>query len=179
MFRLPFLTALLLAPLAYAIHHSEEHLLFNFREWRLRYFPDSNALSTEAVFVIITGITLVYILMFTTLRTRVAAWGVLLFLMASQVHNAIFHIGGTLVFWDFSPGLITAILLYIPANVLIARAALTDGLATPRQMGALFVGGGLLFWGFEFYGPVVMFGAVLISWAWTMLDALNIRRVTA
>lgn len=40
-----FSTALLLAPLAYTLHHFEEHILFNFREWRLLYFPDSNALS--------------------------------------------------------------------------------------------------------------------------------------
>jgi hypothetical protein len=179
MLRLPFQTTLLLAPLAYAIHHFEEHMLFNFREWRLRYFPDSNSLSTEAVFVIITGITLVYILLFTTLRTRVAAWGALLFLMASQVHNVIFHIGGTVVFQDFSPGLVTAILLYIPVNVLVVRAALADGLATTRQMWALFVGGGLLFWGFEVYGPSVMLAAVVASWGWTILDAHNARSATA
>jgi hypothetical protein len=175
MSRLPFQTALLLAPLAYAIHHAEEHMLFNFREWRLRYFPDSNALSTEAIFVIITGITLVYILLFATLRTRVAAWGVVLFLMASQVHNVIFHIGGTMAFWDFSPGLITAILLYVPANLLILRAALADDLVTPRQVLALFVGGGLLFWGFEAFGPPVMFAAVMTSWGWAIVDARRPR----
>jgi hypothetical protein len=169
--RLSFNSALLLAPLAYAIHHAEEHLLFNFREWRLRYFPDSNALSTEAILVIISSISLIYILLFSTLRTRVAALTAILFLMASQVHNVIFHVGGTVVFWDFSPGLITALLLYIPANSLIIRAALTDGLATTRQIWALFGVGGLLFWGFEFYGPVVMFATVIVTWGWTILDA--------
>jgi hypothetical protein len=171
MLRLPLQTALLLAPLAYAIHHAEEHMLFNFREWRLRYFPDSNALSTEAVFVILTAITLVYILLFTTLRTKLAAWGVLLFLMASQVHNAIFHLGGTLVFQDFSPGLITAVLLYVPVNTLILRAALQDALATPRQLGGLFGVGGILFWAFEFFGPAVLLLTVLATWVWTLLSA--------
>jgi hypothetical protein len=174
--RLPFQTALLLAPLAYAIHHSEEHMLFNFREWRLRYFPDSNSLSTEAIFVIVTAITIVYILLFTTLRTRVAAWGALLFLMATQVHNVIFHIGGTVFFWDFSPGLITGILLYIPANALIVRAALADNLATTKQMWVLFVVGGLLFWGFEAYGAIVIFAAVIASWGWVILDARKTRQ---
>jgi hypothetical protein len=45
----------LLAPLAYPIHHGEKHLIFDFRAWRLRYFVDSNALSTEAVLAIDTS----------------------------------------------------------------------------------------------------------------------------
>lgn len=98
MLQRPFQISLLLAPLAYAIHHGEEHMLFNFREWRLRYFRDTNALSTEALLVILTGVTLVYILLFFVSRTHVSAWMAILFLMASQVHNAIFHISGTVAF---------------------------------------------------------------------------------
>lgn len=166
--RLPFSTALLLSPLAYAIHHAEEHLVFNFRAWRLKYFPDNNALSTEAVLVILTVVGLVYILLHATVRTRVSAWVALLFLMATQVHNAFFHIGGTLAFSDFSPGLITAIALYLPVNWVIARTALAEGLVTPRQLGALFVGGGALFWAFEYAGPVVLLAAVPVTWAWAL-----------
>ena len=60
---LTFKTALLFAPLAYAIHHFEEHMIFNFRDWRLQYFSDNNPLTTETVFVILTTITLVYIIL--------------------------------------------------------------------------------------------------------------------
>jgi hypothetical protein len=168
MLRLPFSSALLLAPLRYAIHHAEEHLLFNFRAWRLKYFPDNNALSTEAILVILTAVGLVYILLHVTVRTRVSAWGVLLFLMATQVHNAFFHIGGTLVFSDFSPGLITAIALYLPVNGLIARSALAEGLVTPLQLGAMFVGGGALFWAFEYVGPAILLVAVPVTWIWAL-----------
>jgi hypothetical protein len=166
--RLPFSSALLLAPLAYAIHHAEEHLVFNFRAWRLKYFPDTNALSTEAVLVILTAVGLVYVLLHATIRTRVSAWVALLFLMATQVHNAFFHIGGTLVFSDFSPGLITAIALYLPVNALIVRVALAEGLVTPRQLGALFVGGGALFWAFEYAGPAILLAAVPVTWVWAL-----------
>lgn len=166
--RVPLSSALLLAPLAYAIHHAEEHLLFNFRAWRLKYFPDNNALSTEAILVILTVVGIVYILLHATVRTRVSAWVALLFLMATQVHNAIFHIGGTLVFSDFSPGLITAIALYLPVNGLIARSALAEGLVTPRQLGLLFIGGGILFWAFEYLGPVVLLVTVPVTWAWAL-----------
>jgi len=50
--RISFQTALLFAPLAYAFHHIEEHIFFNFRVWRLKYFPDNNHLTTETVFCI-------------------------------------------------------------------------------------------------------------------------------
>jgi hypothetical protein len=107
--RMSFNTALLLAPLAYAIHHAEEHLIFNFRAWRLKYFPDNNALSTEAILAVLVSVGLIYLLLHATIRTRVSAWVVLIFLMATQVHNAIFHLGTTIIFKDFSPGLITAL----------------------------------------------------------------------
>lgn len=154
--RLQFQTALLLAPLGYALHHIEEHIIFNFREWRLKYFPDNNHLSTETVLAILMAITIVYLLLHALRQTRTSAAMAVLFLMATQVHNALYHLGGTLLFMDFSPGLITAILLYAPVNVLIVRSALQDGWIDLRQVALLFMGGGLLFWSFEFLGPPVL-----------------------
>lgn len=169
--RLPFATALLLAPLAYAIHHGEEHVVFNFRAWRVKYFPDNNALTTEAVLVVLISISLVYLLLHATMRTRISACMAILFLMATQVHNAIFHLGGTLVFADFSPGLITAIALYLPVNYIIARAALAEGLVSRQQLGMLFIAGGVLFWAFEYIGPVVLLVTTLLTWTWTLVSA--------
>lgn len=171
MSRLSFSTALLLAPLAYAIHHAEEHLFLNFRAWRLKYFPDNNALSTEAILAILVAVGLVYLLLHATIRTKVSAWAALIFLMATQVHNAIFHLGATVVFWDFSPGLITALALYLPVNGLIAQAALKEDLVSPRQLGAIFLTGGILFWAFEFVGPPVLLAATLATWLWALSSA--------
>ncbi|MEY4999243.1 MAG: hypothetical protein RIS00_1287 [Pseudomonadota bacterium] len=168
MSRLPFSTALLLAPLVYAIHHAEEHLLFNFRAWRLRYFADNNALSTEAVLVVLMSVSMVYLLLHATIRTKVTVWVAITFLMATQVHNAIFHLGATIVFRDFSPGLITAMVLYLPANWLIAHAALKEDWVSPRQLGVIFVAGGILFWAFEFVGPPVLLVATLATWIWAV-----------
>ena len=53
-----FNNLIILGPLAYAIHHFEEHIIFNFREWRLRYFLDNNNISTEAVLSILISILL-------------------------------------------------------------------------------------------------------------------------
>ena len=175
MSRLPFSTALLLAPLVYAIHHAEEHLFLNFRAWRLKYFPDNNALSTEAILAIIVSFGLVYIILHASVRTKVSAWMALTFLMATQVHNAIFHLGATIAFRDFSPGLITAILLYLPVNLLIARSALQEEWVSPRQLGVIFIAGGILFWAFEFVGPPVLLVATLATWIW----ALNSGRTSA
>lgn len=179
MFRLPFNTALLLAPLVYAIHHGEEHLAFNFRAWRLRYFPDNNALTTEAVLVVLISISLVYLLLHATIRSRVTAWVAITFLMATQVHNALFHLGGTIWFQDFSPGLITALALYLPINFLIARAALQEDLVTQSQLAALFVAGGLLFWAFEMVGPIVLLVATLATWVWAISSARSASAGTA
>ena len=99
----------------------------------------------------------------------------LTFLMATQVHNAIFHLGATISFRDFIPGLITAILLYIPVNLLIARSAVKEEWVSPRQLGVIFVAGGVLFWAFEFVGPPVLLVATLATWIW----ALNSGRTSA
>ncbi len=175
MSRLPFSTALLLAPLVYAIHHAEAHLFLNFRAWRLKYFPDNNALSTEAILAILVSFGLVYIILHASVRTKVSAWMALTFLMATQVHNAIFHLGATIAFRDFSPGLITAILLYLPVNLLIARSALQEQWVSSRQLGVIFIAGGILFWAFGFVGPPVLLVATLATWIW----ALNSGRTSA
>ena len=174
---LSFQNLLLLAPLSYAIHHGEEHLVLNFREWRLRYFPDNNALSTEAVLVVLISISLVFLFLNATLRTRVSASVTMLFLMATQVHNALFHLGGTILLRDFSPGLYTALLLYLPVNLLIASQAVREGLADQREVILLFLGGGAIFWAFECLGPIVLVIATALTWGWALRSARTADRV--
>jgi hypothetical protein len=53
-------------------------------------------------------------------------------------------------------------------NGLIARSALAESLVTPRQLGLLFIGGGILFWAFEYLGPVVLLVTVPATWAWAL-----------
>ncbi|GIT56989.1 MAG: hypothetical protein Ct9H300mP18_04180 [Candidatus Neomarinimicrobiota bacterium] len=61
-------------------------------------------------------------------RSRATAHILLFFLMATQVVNAAFHIFFSLYYSDFSPGTITAILLYLPINFLIIQSAFREGL---------------------------------------------------
>lgn len=175
--KISFGTSLLLAPLAYVFHHYEEHMIFNFRAWRLSYFPDNNALSTEHVFLILTGITLIYILLNQILRSKAAAHSILLFLMASQVHNVFFHAGGTLYFRHFSPGLYTGILLYLPANAFIVYKAFQEKLLNWRSLGTLFVLGGIVFWAFEKLGPAPMTTTIVVTYLWIGFDQFKNRGV--
>ena len=47
--------------------------------------------------------------------------------MGSQVVNAVFHIFFSFYYSDFSPGVITATLLYLPLNYFIIKAAFNEG----------------------------------------------------
>lgn len=68
-----------------------------------------NPLPTEAVLAILMGVTMVFLLLHATVRTRTSAWAAITFLMATQVHNTIYHLGGSVLFSDISLGLIMAL----------------------------------------------------------------------
>ncbi len=87
-----FKNLIVLAPLIYAIHHFEEHIIFNFREWRLTYFADNNSIPTEAVLSILISLILVFIFIHLIKNNRASATLVLFFLMTAQVVNAFFHV---------------------------------------------------------------------------------------
>ena len=175
--KITFKISLFFAPIAYAFHHFEEHIIFNFRDWRLLYFSDNNPLSTEVMFVILSAIMMIYIILHFIIENKASAQSVILFLMGTQVNNMIFHTGGTIVFQDFSPGLITAILLYIPVNIIIAQKALQEGWISKRSLTVLFLLGGLLFWLFEQFGPFPMVTVLLTSYLWIIYETFRIKRV--
>ena len=122
-----FKNLIVLGPLIYAIHHYEEHVIFNFREWRLNYFLDNNAIATEEVLIRLISLLLIVIFIHLIKKNRGSAHIVLFFLMTTQVVNAFFHIFFSFYFADFSPGAITGIILYLPINYLIFKAAFNEG----------------------------------------------------
>lgn len=162
---------MLLAPIAYAFHHFEENVVLDFRAWRLRYFPDNNALTTEAVLCVLMAVSLAYILMHWKVGSKLSAWAVTAFLMASQVSNALFHVFAGLWFQDFSPGTITGVLLYLPANALIIRAAMQEGLVNIYSTIGLFVFGLGLFTAFEYFGPPPLALFTVIVWILVLMAA--------
>ena len=104
-----FKNLIVLGPLIYAIHHFEEHIIFNFREWRIKYFSDNNAIPTEVILIILSSLLLLFIFFHLIKKNRASAHLVLFFLMTTQVVNAFFHIFFSFYYNDFSPVKITVI----------------------------------------------------------------------
>tara|TARA_B100001093_G_C26616550_1_gene922589 strand:+ start:203 stop:727 length:525 start_codon:yes stop_codon:yes gene_type:complete len=152
-----FKNLIVLGPLIYSIHHFEEHILFNFREWRLKYFSDNNAISTETILIILSSLLLMFIFFYLIKRNRASAHLVLFFLMTTQIVNALFHIFCSLYFKDFSPGAITGTLLYLPINFLIIQAAFKEGYIKSRiELCIIFFFGISTFVLFEIIGPIII-----------------------
>ena len=152
-----FKNLIVLGPLIYAIHHFEEHIIFNFREWRLSYFIDNNSIATEAVLIILISQLLIFIFIHLIKNNRGSAHLVLFFLMTTQVVNAFFHIFFSFYFNDFSPGAISAAILYLPVNYLIIKAAIKEKhLKSYLELFFLFLAGIATFTLFELIGPKVL-----------------------
>ena len=145
-----FRNLILLSPLAYVIHHFEEHIVFNFREWRLSYFLDNNSLSTEEVLLRLLAVLLIMICLHAIKRDKPSAQIILFFLMTTQIVNAFFHLFFSFYFSDFSPGVITGTFLYLPINYFIIKAALREHfIKTKKEIGYLFILGAGTFTLFE------------------------------
>jgi hypothetical protein len=152
-----FSNLIVLGPLIYVIHHFEEHIIFNFREWRIRYFLDNNFLATEEVLLRLLAVLLIWIFIHSVKRNRASAHVILFFLMTTQVVNAFFHVFFSFYFLDFSPGVITAVLLYLPVNYFIFKAALNEEyLGSKKEIVYIFILGASTFALFEMIGPKVM-----------------------
>ena len=74
-----FKNLIVLGPLIYAIHHFEEHIIFNFREWRLKYFSDNNAISTETILIILSSLLLLFIFIHLVKKNKASAHIILFF----------------------------------------------------------------------------------------------------
>lgn len=160
-----FNNLIVLGPLLYAIHHFEEHIIFNFIEWKLKYFNHSAAaLSTEAILSILVCVLVVFALLHLVKDNRASAYVILYVLFTIEVINAFFHIFFSFYFYDFSPGAITAVLLYLPINFLIIRSAFQEEfLRSYLELCLLFVAGITTFALFELIGPQVIAYTVLLT----------------
>ena len=159
-----FKNLIVLGPLIYAIHHFEEHVIFNFREWRLRYFLDNNALPTEEVLIRLISLILIVTFIHLIKNNRGSAHIVMFFLMTTQVVNAFFHVFSSFYFNDFSPGAITAVILYLPVNYLIIRAAFQEGYhKSYAELFTLFLAGITCFTFFELIGAKVLGYALILT----------------
>lgn len=145
-------------------------MLGNFREWRTTYFPHNNKLSTEAVVCILMSVGLFNIILFNLKKTQRSAQLCIFFIMATQITNAIFHVFFGIYFWHYSPGTVTAVLLYLGVNGLVMHRAVEEGWVDCQSLLALLLVGTAVFYTFEFVGPVVIPIAVALSVGWVLLE---------
>lgn len=117
------------------------------------------------------GVTFVYLIINAIKNNRLCAALTITFLMSSQVTNTLFHAAGTIIFQDYSPGLFTGVILYIPVNILICRAAIEESLVTAKILPLLFVAGAAVFGLFEALGPIVLLVVTVATWVVMMISA--------
>ena len=139
-------------------------MVFNFIEWKLKYFYHSAAaLSTEANLSILVCVLIGFVLLHLVKNNKASAYVILYVLFTIEIINALFHIFFSLYYSDFSPGTITAVLVYLPGNYLIVRAAFQEGyLKSYIEYGYIALLGTTTFVLFEIYGPVII-GLSIIS----------------
>jgi hypothetical protein len=73
--------------------------------------------------------------------------------------NGVFHLATTLLFREYSPGVITAVLLFVPALIVVARRASRDDRLTPRQQALAAALG--------FGGNALAVGSLWLEMSWT------------
>ena len=140
--RLTYRQAIWLAPLAYAVHILEESQ--QFAGWASTHFA---AGFTTAQFVknnLIVMAVLIALSLLVTLHPR--RWTALLHffqLSAGLFHNALFHMGATAYLGVYSPGLLSAILLYLPVSYHITKLGHREGLLPNLPAFLVFVLAGL------------------------------------
>ena len=147
-------------------------MVFNFIEWKLKYFYHSAAaLSTEAILSILVCVLIVFVLLHLVKNNKASAYVILYVLFTIEIINALFHIFFSLYYKDFSPGTITAVLVYLPGNYLIVRAAFQEGyLKSYIEYGYIALLGTTTFVLFEIYGPVIIGLSIICSllyFAWS------------
>jgi uncharacterized membrane protein YuzA (DUF378 family) len=91
-------------------------------------------------------------------------------LFAIQVVNAFYHIFFSFYFSDFSPGTVTAAVLYLPVNFLIVQAAFKEGfLKGYFEYGLIALLGTATFVLFEIFGPIIIGLAIIFCFVYFFL----------
>ena len=115
----------------YMIHQFEEHHGDRFRAYVNRLFG-GEVLSKKAVFVInVPGVWGVITLAFVAARCLGPGWGLLAIYL--PIINALVHVGQAIRLRQAHPGLITAIILFLPVTIFALLRISSTGQTTPFQ----------------------------------------------
>lgn len=126
---LPFRQAVWLFPLATALHFLEEAP--HFADWAVRYALIGY---THQRWRRIHGIGIVFVVAFCGLASMFPNRAVVFLFFAlcfsESVLNGLFHVGATALSGVYCPGLITALILYLPLFWYISQVAYREGVLT-------------------------------------------------
>ncbi|MGO9099243.1 MAG: HXXEE domain-containing protein, partial [Mycobacterium sp.] len=122
-----------LMPAAYFLHIIEEYV-GGFPAWVTHDVHgsfDDTAFAVNNIAFMLILLTLVYV----NYRESTPLRGVLLMVFASAnlFWDALFHLVMTPILNRYSPGLVTAMLLYYPICILVGTVIIKDKILTPRQ----------------------------------------------
>ena len=125
---MPFLVAIWLVPIALVFHEAEE---WNILGWERRNFVNVPAKTNGSVRTFLVVFTL-FGFLWTSLAAlpnnpKIAAFVVLPF-AAGACLNALQHMFYTLYFREYAPGLVTAVVLYLPIVGYLTARAIAQGL---------------------------------------------------
>jgi hypothetical protein len=157
-----FKNIIFLGPLAYAIHQIEE-TVFGFTFWREENLHLSQDLPIPLFFGILVAVYLLYIIIHNLWSNKATAWVVLTAILAMQFHNGIYHLVGTIYFAEYSPGLITGLIIYIPLSCLLFYRAYKEELINITSGIFILMFSGILFWSFEFLGNAIIIISFIVS----------------
>jgi uncharacterized membrane protein YidH (DUF202 family) len=141
-----------LMPAAYFLHIIEEYAC-GFPAWVTHdvhgSFNNTGFAINNFAFMLIL-LTLVYV----NFRTSTAVRGILLVVFASAnlFWDALFHLVMTPILDRYSPGVVTAMLLYYPICILVGIVIIKDKILPPRQFVLALMGGLALFGFVVWYG---------------------------
>jgi hypothetical protein len=152
---LPFKKAVFLGPIAYLVHQIEESVL-GFPVWRERNLNLSQNLPILLFFSILMGVYFFIILIHYFWSNNATGWVLLNAILAMQFHNGIYHLVGTIYFAEYSPGLVTGLILYIPLSCLLFYKAYKEQLINKLSGVLIVIISGISFWTFEFFGNVII-----------------------
>jgi len=133
-----------LMPASFAAHIAEEWL-GGFAGWVTHVvggaMSDRAFIENNAFFM---AVMLALTLFAATARTRWTALVLIAWASANLFWDAVFHLFATAWWAQYSPGVVTATLFYLPISFVVARAALKDGVLARADFAGVVTAGAAL-----------------------------------
>ncbi|MBS0274983.1 MAG: HXXEE domain-containing protein [Proteobacteria bacterium] len=133
-----------LMPASFAAHIAEEWL-GGFAHWVSHVvggaMSDQAFVENNAFFM---TVMLALTMFATASRTRWTAFVLILWASANLFWDALFHLFATAWWSQYSPGVVTATLFYLPISFVVARSALKDGVLSRSEFAGAAAAGACL-----------------------------------